>query len=429
MLLDLVVMYFLLVVYLFLLILYRKSLTMVFLFGLQALSIICGFLAGYSIEIESALDIFYVLLILIGNIVIIIPWNNVEGNCIIYVNPQKADRVYTVLTFILIPVFVVLSVIAVLVNQFAGDNINEFKYNEDNVYFLYNALPFYARRLYQLSTLFYYFAYIILPFHFYYLQRGNSKKAIVCFILSLSIILYGFTYFSRSAIVHYTLLYIFTFLLIRKTIPNSLKTKFKIAFVILGVLMISYFISVSITRFENSTYYDNKISSTSITQDATSFGMIDYLGQATPNGFHVLQMFNGETMNGTIAIKRTSDVLQYALLRLVDNNQMASRRGKLLKEYEGAFLTVQAYNVYDFGILGSFFVPIVYFLFVKHRIRRRTTISNFCMLSFLSLYAALSIFYSTLDVIICVFMFFIPIYVYLNSGKSVRKSNQIHAHE
>ena len=407
-------MIFFFVVYLLFLLYYlKRSRAVSFLIALQVASIAAGMVAAHTVNIQSATDVVWVILIMFGTLMIALPWKSNKGEIEIIGSPAKIDKVYRILSIILWPVLVILLVAAIWVFMFATVDINAFKYQGGSMDFYYTMLPFDVH-FFILATLLYNYSYLMIPLCLYYLQRRDKRKALVCLILSMNIILYGATFFSRWSIIHFVLLFIFNYLLMYRSISFKIgkKTKMFIAVAAVGLVLAFNFITSS--RFDENKFYEGTMNQESIVKNPAVYSLFDYLGQSTPHGFALMQMYHGETMHGTMATTAVRDYLSLVGLRFYDRDKLADRRTKLMgEEYDGGFQSFFSYMTYDFGIIGAVIVILLYYLGIKKNLRHRMSINRYLLLCIWSEIPLLSIFYSSLSATLGLSFIYIPIYLYL----------------
>ncbi len=400
---------------LLLLLLKNKSLA-VFLIVIQLVSIIGTYFLGREIEIETVGDYGWIFLIVLLLVLIILPWSNYyKVKEIIDIAPEKLKRITIFLIAINSIVFVVFLVAAIIVQTTVKD-INDFKYEEGvSTDFYYNKLPF-PPIFFNFAIVFYYFSYFILPLHFYYLHKKKVWLSIICFLLSLNIVLYGLTFFSRAVVVQYALLYVSFLLLLYGTLTPRLKKNIKVSFIILSVLSIGYFISISQQRFEEDTarskIYTKLIPVEAITQDPVLYGYLDYTSQGFFNGHEVLKLYEGEGFDGVLTYE---SILGFISTPTQSYERFKYRQKLWPYHYSYSFNGFAAYTVYDYGILGAIAFCIFYFVVVVRMRPRENTIQlkDLFLIVLLIQIPLMSIFYSQVGGLFIAFLLWIPLWFYL----------------
>jgi oligosaccharide repeat unit polymerase len=386
-------------------------------------SIAAGMVAAHSINIQSVEDVLWVILIMFGTLMIALPWKKNSGVVEIVDPSSKIDIVYRLLTILLWPVFAILLVAAIWVFMFASVDINAFKYQGGSIDFYYTMLPFDVR-FFILATLLYNYSYLMIPLCLYYLQRRDKHKAVICLILSMNIIVYGATFFSRWSIIHFVLLFIFNYLLMYKSIAIKISKKMKTIVLAAAIGLFIAFNFITSSRFDDDRFYADAMNEESIVKNPTLYNLFDYLGQSTPNGFALMQTYQGETMHGTMATTDVRDYLSLIGLNYYDKEKLADRRTKLMgEEYDGGFQSFFSYMTYDFGIVGAIVVILLYFLGINKCLCSRMSINRYLLLCIWSEIPLLSIFYSSLSQALGLTFIYMPIYFYLNSKNNMLITN------
>lgn len=422
-------MIYFLIAYIVLALWFFKHKTVFFLFMIQTVSIAAGMFIDYHIDIESTKDVVIVSYMIVATALFVVPWKNANGDIMIVANKTKIDKVYKVLSVILGFSFFFLAIAAFSIIIFVGADIDAFKYTDERVEFLYSRLP-YDVHFYMLAALGQYFAYIMLPIHFYYLQQRDQKRAIWSFVWSLTIIVHGLTMFSRWTVVLYFLIYFFLFFITRKTYDHTVIKKLRMISAIAFAVILSMFVMISYNRFsQNLQYASNHISPNSKIQDPTLYSFFDYIGQGTPIGYILMQKYDGTTTNFTYATDKLRMLLQYVRIKVADEEKITDNKKSIFKEYYIFFWNLPVYNVYDFGVVLAIVFTLTYSLLLGRGIKKKMNFTSFCKISFWAQLPLLSIFYSNLSIVLLLLVLNYPINVFLKSGterkylKNVRSFN------
>lgn len=414
-------MIFLFIIFSIFIFLNLKSKSLILLFALiQIVSILGGFFIGRYLEIESTTDILWFLFSLFLLLSVILPWKNYRGiKFIITPNENKVKLLTNFLIIINSMVFIVFLITTITVMTLITD-INEFKYKEGVAEdFYYKSLPINVSFL-NIAIILYYFSYFILPLHFYYLLKKKKKLAIICFILSLNIVLYGLTFFSRAVVVQYVLIYIGLLWIFYSALTNNVKRIIKFFGVGIGVIALVYFIDVSIRRFEEdrerAKIYGDTIPVESIVQDPVLFSYLDYTSQGIFNGYEVIKLYSDEGFNGQITWQPVLSLMSEFGLVNYNTYEYKKLRAKLWPgHYSYSFNGYSAYTLYDYGIIGSLLFSILYgFVVMKIRPRKNTvSLGNLFLISLLMQLPLQAIFFSQIGGIIIALLLWIPIFLYL----------------
>lgn len=393
----------------------NKSLA-VFLVVVQLVSIIGSFFLGREMNVETGSDYGWIFLMLLLLVLIILPWKYYyKTKEIIDIDPKKLKVITYFLIGINSIVFVVFLIAAITV-QTTVEDINDFKYAEGvSVDFYYNKLPF-PPVFFNFAVIFYYFSYFTLPLHFYYLYKNKVWLSVVCFLLSLNIVLYGLTFFSRAVVVQYALLYVSFLFLLYGTLAPRFKKVLKFMLVSMGILATTYFISISEQRFEqdakSSKSYSKGIPVEAITQDPVIYGYLDYTSQGFLNGYDVLQLYEGEGFGGALTFESVLGFISTPM----ETYERSNYRVKLWpRQYSYSFNGFSAYTVYDYGIFGSVLFCLIYFVVVKGMKPKENAIElkDLFLIVLLIQIPIMSIFYSQVGGLLISFILWVPLWLYL----------------
>lgn len=319
--------------------------------------------------------------------------------------------------------FVILSTTAILVFLLV-DDINAFKYSEGVSTDFYYNMPINVK-FFILSTNLYYFSYFLIPLHFYYLSRKKIKLAITCFILSLNIFVYGFTFFSRIAIANWGLIYFSFLILLYNTLDSHYKKIIKRAIILLGIIFAIYFIHVTNIRFSDNSNFSSLIPKESKIQDPVLYSYIDYLSQSYYNGMYVLNNYNFQTFKGQLSTLPVLTLLGHFNIIDFSPADHTELRRRLWPLNYYTFNGYVAYLVYDFGYILTLIISILY-SFYTSRLRPKNgeiTISSLFLLVLLIQIPIFSIFYSSIGNIVLPLLLLIPIHLYMKT--TLKKSNTL----
>lgn len=388
----------------------KKPLTL-FLTLLQIVSF-CGiFLLNLNIEIKSIEHLGLWLISLIMLLLVILPWRKYGKITIIAndINPIKLKRITKYLIIINTFVFVFLLITTIIVQTTIKD-INQFKYEGDlSTEFFYKHLPFNVK-FFILSTFLYGFSYFLLPLHFFYASQSNYGLSTICLVLSLNIILYGSTFFSRSVIIQYIFLYTAMFLMLKGSLPDHLRAKIsKYTFIGIAIFLL-IFINITRNRFENDNLYSQNIHSNALVKDPVTYSYIDYLSQWHSNSLKVLERYNFKNGNGRITFNQI-----LSLLPSYNAKDYFNLRYKLMGENWYTFIGFPAYMIVDFGIFVGTFLCIIYLIIVENKkpVGGIVKLNDLFIIVLLVQIPLMSIFYSQLNNLIFPFLFLLLLQLYI----------------
>lgn len=414
-------MIFLVSVFLFYSLKFYKSKSLSFFITLIVLfSIILSVFLGRELEIENIYDLLVLFLMIFFMIIIILPWKNYRAVSYINVlNPLKVSKLTNLLVCINSFVFVIFFITSYVVMTAVSD-INEFKYGEGvSKDFYYTLLPFNVT-FFNIANLFYYSAYFLLPLHFYYLYKRRYWISFVCFLLSLNIVLYGLTFFSRAVVIQYLLMYSSFYWLLNSVIERKVKKKFKVVFLLLGFCSLAYFAIISIQRFEDDSAsisaYVSTIPQEAIVQDPVLYSYLDYSSQWVFNGYEIMKKYEGDGFNGQITFNPLLSLLnQFQIFPYDSENYSKLRKHLWPDHYSYSFNGFAAYTLYDYGLFFGLIFCFLYYRIVikmspKNNIMR---LNDLFLLVLLVQIPLMSIFYSQMVNIVIGFLIWLPINSYL----------------
>jgi oligosaccharide repeat unit polymerase len=383
-----------------------------YLYAMQVVSL-CGvfFIEEYYIldSFNKYFNAFFTIFILF---IIISPWTGHKNiNEIVYLKKNKLKRFTNFLLVISFVIFISLSVISVFVFTYF-DQINELKYSGNFMDLLYVQFPFFVKG-YLLAYYLHPLSYFLIVLHFYYLKYNNKKMAIFCFILSLNLILYGLTFFSRWTLVNYILVYGVLFFLFKNSIPFKIRKKIVKVSNVLALILVFVFVSISVSRFDNDISYANKIPRNSKIQDPTAYSLFDYLSQSHQNGMKILDDYTFNTFNGQNSFSSVLKLLPKSIG--FGELNYAEDRKKLLPDNYWRFNGLVAELVYDFGYILTLILALLYHLAIKKLKPKENSISliKAFLLILLLQVPLLAIFYSPIASLLIPLLFLIPIYFFL----------------
>jgi len=396
------------------LIAYRYRTVALMPIAIQVLSLGGTFLIGRSEVIDSLQE--WVAVLVIAGILscAILPWT--KGFRVQRVLPgdeRKLRLVTNLLIGISVIPFFVLLITAIFVITRVKD-INDFKYTDGvSTEFYYN-LPINVR-LIILSNFLHNFGYFLIPLHIYYLAARKFFVSAVCLILSLNVVLYGLTFFSRWALTHYLLLYFSFLLLMGSMLERRVKLILKQVAAVLAVLFLTYFIAITNQRFKYDSAYHELVRRDAIVQSPVLYSYISYLSQSYEYGVDRLISYKYQTFGGQISLFPVLSLLgQYRIINYSTDTYYELRRS-IWRDQSDKFTGLSAYLVFDFGYIGTVLICGAYvFFLLKIRPRNGTaTIGNLFHYVLLIQIPLFAIFYSFIAGILIPYLMLLPILVYL----------------
>jgi hypothetical protein len=394
----------------------RKSLLSFFLI-LQVISLASLILINTENIIDTPrrlLNLFYTIIVLS---IIFYPWRKYTRIAEVYaVNEARVMNLTKILLAFTSIIFIVLAISSISILTSITD-INSFKYLAgEREYYLYNQLPINVK-LYILATISYSISYFLIPLHFFHLQRKNTLVSSLCILMSLNIILFGITFFSRWTITHYLLVYFSFFLLFRKNLHakyiSILKKAALVGLVLIGLL----FIDITERRFSTDQWYISKvIPQNSLIQNPSIYSSLDYISQWYNNSFIVLDNYEGKTFGGRASF---GPLLRFISLFTPMNwdpgNYQKLRVHLLGYRYYYKFTGLVANLVYDFGYILTFIFVFIFSTVIKkiRPVENRISINHLLLMVLLIQIPLLAIFYSLVGGIIVNLLYWVFMNIYL----------------
>ena len=389
-------------------------------------SIGAGLLIDYRFNF-SWTGLLWTFLICFYLYLIIAPWkylkisgtiaNDFGANFNLYSKIMIGIGLLSVLFFT--PVVIVISQMDVAVNDFKYEGVID-DFFESGAF----PIPF---KLFILITFFANFSILVLPLHFYYLVRGENKMALLALIASFAYVMRGLTYFSRAVPLQYIMLYGMFFLLFYKEVPKkTLKTIKIIGLIGVTGLLINMMV-ISNDRFEeyysfNQTEY--KINKEKYISDPVIVSYVDYLSMGYYNCYDLLGKYDGHTFKGQTTFGELLQLLHQYLGVPFSKDEYQNLREKLWPGlWSKSFNGYVAYVVYDFGVVLSFIITMLYYMIVKRFCKKRRkdiSLSHLTWLCLLLQIPLFSIFYSVFGQLVLTSIFFFVLNIIFGKHKATR---------
>lgn len=413
------------IIYCIAFVLSRKRPLVQFLLVLQILSIGGSFLLSTKIEITTTSLLANSLFTFILTSLVIFPWS--KHNKIRNVYSKSNNKIRSIKLFLLavsIPSFILFLSIAIMVFSVVSD-IHTFKTTGALGSYIFNIYPKIAI-FYSLAIYLHYFSYFLIPLHFYYAIKKDIKNSVICFIFSLTPILYGLTYFSRSALLNYLLIYIALLILIYPSFDSQIRKRIKKIFFVFLLFIIFIFSSISSQRFSGTDYYSDKINKNSLITNPVYVSYIYYLSQSYENNLTLLDDYNFKTFQGKTTLQPILLPLSKLNLISYDSENYTLLRKELWPNHWKTFNGLISYSVYDYGYLLTILIFIFYnrlVVFLRPKINKKTKIKEISIIRLFALtifvqIPLLSIFYGTMGNVIIQLIYLGVLIVY--SKKTIK---------
>lgn len=397
---------------------YRRHKLVLLFLALQVLSLVSAIVIQKDDYMDDPTTVLSAILSLVITLSIILPWKNYTKITAIEILPKGSfDRLSVLLFVVGSFIFLVLLVVALYVNVLISD-INAFKYEEgSSMDFYYKMLPF-DTRLFILAYSFYYLSFFFIPLHFYSLYIDDTKKAVVYFILSLNLILFGLSFFSRWTIALFILLYLSHWICYNRIIPDNLRKKELKWIGLFAGLLAAFFVMITISRFTTNTAYEKEVVNQSgVDMSPTLYSVFDYLGQSNSISLYHLNHYDGRTFGGSYVLSDAQTF--FSILRIVPPSSSEERIDKVWTEFQRCFRTYACYTVYDVGIIGALLISVIFVLLVKRK-GKKITFNSYIRSSILLMVPCCSIFFSYLNIALFTLILFFFLKIYLKLVKTTK---------
>ena len=383
---------------------------------IQILSLLTSLYLKTNIELDTLRKIFNIVYIAMLYSIIFYPWLSYKNiSSISIYNRSRFNNLVKAMGIISTLTLVVLVISSITVFLLVP-NINTFKYSPgESTEFFYNFLPFHVR-WYILGTMFYILGYFYIPLHFYYFQQGKTRYGIYSLVLSLNVIFFGLTFFSRWTITHYVLIYLSFLFLFRKSLPKKYYAIFKIIALIGVILFLYLFIDITLDRFTQDTSYESNIPVESPIQNPSLFSTMDYVSQWYSNSLIILDNYRGQTTMGQTSLSPLLSLINHFTPFNWDADNYTNLRKRLIGDkYWYMFTGLAANWIFDFGYIMSFIIALLYNKLVKSIKPKNGVIKmdHLLLISLLIQIPLVSIFYSFLGGIILSLILWLPMHYYL----------------
>lgn len=280
---------------------------------------------------------------------------------------EKVLGVAALLAFV-IDIYVLIKIFPLLIAE--QINVQEYKNEGGAVEMLDTLVP---HIFITISNVFSAVGFFFLSIHFYYFVNGRLKKAMICLLLSLIIILSRLIGLSRSGLIEYFLTYFVLFFyfwpMLRKVLKKKIKPGHLVVFAIVIGAFIWVFSAISSSRF--SDYYTKTSDKTALIDETSNpvlFSSLDYMSQWI---YHNNNVIKRHEMSNIMFGGYAFDELGRWVRNRIAPNEDAARRAERKKnaalgDSSTAFIGVVSALTIDFGLFGAFlFVVLISFVFMS----------------------------------------------------------------
>lgn len=406
-----ILLYCLFVLYFF----YDKHSVFTILIGIYTLSGIALIILDTEIIITQISSLYNLTFTFIILSLFILPWRNFQSITDITGNKIQIENLFKPIFIFCAVLFLVLLSTAILVIVYVPD-INTFKYGDGvSETFFYEQLPFNIR-WFILGSIFYILSYFFIPLHFYFLIKKNKILSWVSLILSLNIILFGLTFFSRWTLTHYFLIFVVFLFLFRNVLPIAYRKSLRYITIVAGFSITLFFINITEKRFSQDDSYSETIPIESKIQDPQLFSSLDYLSQWYNYNLLVLDKYEDNISYGQASFAELYSFFSYlGIIEWNPSTYSLKRQSQLGSPYYFSFIGLTANLIYDFGYFVTFFFALFYYYLVNSikPINGNISIDNLFLSVLLIQLPLFSIFYSFLAGLIIPLLFYFLFKIYL----------------
>lgn len=398
----------------FFVIIYKRNKWASLLVLVHLLSVSTGLILDYKMRFQIE-GVFWVFVICLYLYLIIYPWGGFRVSSTIR-NDYGNKLNYFSNVIIFLGVFASICFIPVLLLLYSMDlDPNEFRYKGGIDDFLSSPLMPIPNKILTIITYSAFISILALPLHFYFLSIGKNKKALFAMIASFAYVLRGVMNFSRAVPISYMMMYFMLYILFYKNIDSKVLSIIKKGAFVIFVIMLINVSSISSKRFEDhydfyqTEYPQNK---ELLIQNPIIVSYVDYLCQGYYNGYDLLNKYKGVIFYGQTTFHDFLLLMNQYLGIPFTREKYKDLREKIWPgAWSVTFNGYVAYVVYDFGIIGSFLITFLYYLYIKKKcIKMRKghlTLSDFSWMMLFLQIPLFSIFYSTLGALVipAIFLF------------------------
>ena len=387
--------------------------------GLQVVSLSAAVIINNYEGVNSLLRGFNLLYTILIITIMFSPWKKytkiIKVQSVDFLRLKKISIIIAVISTI---TFMIYAIAAYIIVNSVHD-INAYKYTEGvRGSILASIIPFNLKWL-TLANILLPFSSFMVPLHFYYLSIKKNSMAVICIILSSNIILYGLTIFSRWTTVHYIMIYLAFYILFGKA---TTRASGRIILIAVAYFVIINFSSITQSRFsDNKKYYNNVVPISSSIQDPSIYSMLDYLSQWYGNSLIVLDRYDGHTFYGQSTLSPIYVMFNlFSPVKWSSEKYLEQRMSILGNQYYYKFTGLVTNMIFDFGYLLTIIIALLYrrIVILIAPINGTVTIPSLLLIASLIQVPLFAVFYSTLAGVVFSLLLWIPVYFYLNSGRT-----------
>lgn len=341
--------------------------------------LLCTSLAAYLVGRQQTLFDFQAIVISLFTAILLYflfisfkDFSNCKGIDYTFLNERRLASLewglkYVAIVIVVINLYVLYKIFPLLIAGLI--NVQEYK-NEGGAAEIIDS---YVPHIFiTFSNIFSAVGYFFLSMHFFHLVRGETKKSIVCFLLSLTIILSRMIALSRSSSIEYLITYLLIFLFIKHLLSKKMKRRFLIVGSVIFFIIMTVLGVISSSRFSDS--FTKTSESKAIIDEANNpiaFSVFDYMSQWVELNYNVQKNHEfGDLSWGAYGFSELPVVVLSKVSSYDDSKRVDVLKKKLGDDYSG-FPGLIASLVVDFGFIGAFLFIILLSRYIKKSLSPR----------------------------------------------------------
>lgn len=298
-----------------------------------------------------------------------IPWVgcSLKKPIVLHCNVNEYS-VYKLMKFLGIVCFVINIFVYIQLTRFVTD-YSSFKNGEDGELIL-SQLPIGASLIAyvaQYSTL----LILALPFHFYFLSRGNNKESVWSLVVASNFMISGLVFFSRSRMVMFFLVYSILYIYFRRSFIKGLSRRMRLLLMTSVIVLGGLFYSITYNRFagDSISVSERFMYSDALINSPVVNSQLSYFSQWYNKSNIWLPEYHGNITYGS----RTFPLVAIALSRLGLTRPYPGYLERELDNQFGedtrSFLGFATVYLYDYGYFFAICFALLYFFILKKKLK------------------------------------------------------------
>jgi oligosaccharide repeat unit polymerase len=207
--------------------------------------------------------------------------------------------------------------------------------------------------------------YVALGLHFYFLLQNRRFLSFVFFIFALNLPLSSMHSLSRSGLVHFILIYIFTYVYVESLLTKPMKRFFRKLGLIFSLIMLTVLAFITVTRFGEGSYYSRYTGLGYFWDHNTVLlSLLDYSSSWVTSGLIVLESYTPDKIWFGKSFFKIYEIS--ASIIGLDYQTYYDARMLTLPEHASKFLGLIAVLVYDFGYIFTVVIFALLFFLIRN---------------------------------------------------------------